>query len=154
MTAAATIERMAPARRFALPLVLALALRELRNGVRGFYVFIACVALGVAAITAVGALADAMRASFEAQGELLLGGDAALARPHKAAEGVERAWLARQGALSEVATLRAMGRRPDGSDQALVELRGVDAAYPLVGTIQLSGGLSVDEAVRRQPGAA
>jgi putative ABC transport system permease protein len=154
MTATAAIERTAPARRVALPLVLGLALRELRNGVRGFYVFIACVALGVAAITAVGALADAMRASFEAQGELLLGGDVRLARPHKPAEGAERAWLAKQGALSEDASLRAMGRRPDGTDQTLVELRGVDAAYPLAGTVQLSGGLSLDEAVRREPGAA
>jgi putative ABC transport system permease protein len=154
MTAAATIGRGAPARRLALPLVLSLAMRELRNGLRGFHVFIACVALGVAAITAVGALADAMRASFEAQGEVLLGGDVTLARPHKAAEGAERAWLAKQGALSEVGTLRAMGRRPDGSDQALIELRGVDAAYPLVGTVALAGDMSLTDAVRQQPGAA
>jgi putative ABC transport system permease protein len=154
MTAAATLQRGAPVGRAALPLVFTLAMREMRNGLRGFYVFIACVALGVAAITAVGALADAMRASFEAQGEVLLGGDVALARPHKSAEGAERAWLAKQGALSEVATLRAMGRRPDGSDQALIELRGVDAAYPLVGTVNLSDGMSLADAVRREPGAA
>ena len=58
--------------------MLSLALREQRNGLSGFYVFIFCVALGVAAITGVGALADAMRASFESQGEVLLGGDVAL----------------------------------------------------------------------------
>ncbi|HEY1245040.1 MAG TPA: ABC transporter permease, partial [Hyphomicrobiaceae bacterium] len=154
MTAAASLARAAPAKGGALPLVLTLALRELRNGLRGFYVFIACVALGVAAITAVGALADAMRASFEAQGEVLLGGDVTLARPHKPAAGAERAWLARRGAVSEVATLRAMGRRPDGSDQALIELRGVDAAYPLVGTVALAGGMSLADAVRQEPGAA
>jgi putative ABC transport system permease protein len=154
MTAAATLARTASPRSGGLPLVLTLALRELRNGIRGFYVFIACVALGVAAITAVGALADAMRASFEAQGEVLLGGDVTLARPHKPAEAAERAWLARQGALSEVATLRAMGRRPDGADQTLIELRGVDAAYPLVGAIRLSGDLSLTEALRQEPGAA
>ena len=154
MTAAASLDR--PARRSItarLPLVVTLAWRELRNGLRGFYVFIACVALGVAAITAVGALADALRASFEAQGEVLLGGDVTLSRPHKAAEDKERLWLLSQGAVSEVATLRAMGRRPDGGDQALIELRGVDAAYPLVGAVQLSGGLSVTAAVRDQPGA-
>src|SRR5262245_49307387 len=145
MTAAATVDRTAPLGRAALPLVFTLAMRELRNGLRGFYVFIACVALGVAAITAVGALADAMRASFEAQGEVLLGGDVTLVRPHKAAEGAERAWLAKQGAVSEVATLRAMGRRPDGSDQTLIELRGVDAGYPLVGTVTLSDGVSLTD---------
>ncbi len=36
--------------------VFVLALRELRSGLNGFYIFIACVALGVAVITAVGAL--------------------------------------------------------------------------------------------------
>jgi putative ABC transport system permease protein len=154
MTAAATLDPATPAKGGMLPLVLALALRELRNGLRGFYVFIACVALGVAAITAVGALADALRAGFEAQGEVLLGGDVTLARPHKPADPAARAWLSKQGAVSEVATLRAMARRPDGTEQALVELRGVDAAYPLVGTVQLSDGMSLAEAVRKEPGAA
>ena len=140
----------APRRR--LPLILSLALREQRNGFGGFYIFIACVALGVAAITGVGALADALRASFERQGEVLLGGDVALSRPHKAADGPERAWLDQQGRVSESATLRAMARRVDGSDQALVDLRGVDAAYPLVGSVKLNGS-SLDEAIRREGGA-
>ena len=152
MTAAALDRRAGPSRR-GLPLVLSLALREQRNGLSGFYVFIACVALGVAAITGVGALADALRASFERQGEVLLGGDVTLSRPHKAAEGAERAWLLKQGRVSESATLRAMARRVDGSEQALVDLRGVDAAYPLVGAVKLSGDMSLDDAIRRGPGA-
>lgn len=147
MTAVATVRRAGPRRAGALPLVLTLAVRELRNGLRGFYVFIACVALGVAAITAVGALADALRAGFAAQGEVLLGGDVTLSRPHRPADAAERAWIGAQGAVSETATLRAMGRRTDGSDQVLIELRGVDAAYPLVGKVALSGGLSVAEAL-------
>ncbi|MET0191959.1 MAG: FtsX-like permease family protein, partial [Hyphomicrobiaceae bacterium] len=137
-----------------LPLILRLVLREQRNGLSGFYVFIACVALGVAVITGVGALADALRTSFERQGEALLGGDVTLARPHKAAEGVERDWLWKQGRISEVATMRAMARRPDGSEQALVEVKGVDAAYPLVGSVSLADGADLSEAIRRRPGAA
>jgi len=113
-----------------LPLLLSLALREQRNGLRGFYVFIACVALGVAVITGVGALADALRLSFERQGETLIGGDIALARPHRQAEGQERAWLWQQGRVSESATMRAMARRADGAEQALIELKGVDSDYP------------------------
>jgi putative ABC transport system permease protein len=153
MTAAA-LPRPAASSRRSLPLALSLALREQRNGLRGFYVFIACVALGVAVITGVGALADALRTSFERQGEALLGGDVTLARPHKAAEDAERQWLDAQGRLSEVATVRAMARRLDGAEQALVELKGVDARYPLVGAVRLAGDLSLDEAIRRQPGAA
>ena len=126
--------------RFQPPLVLSLALRELRGGLSGFYVFVACIALGVAVITAVGALGDALRSSFERQGETLLGGDATLARPHQRAGADERAWLESQGRVSETATVRAMARRPDGAEQVLVEVKGFDAAYPLVGRTVLGGG--------------
>ena len=47
------------------PTLARIAFRELRAGLSGFYVFIACVALGVMVITAVGALSDALRAGFE-----------------------------------------------------------------------------------------
>ena len=144
----------APVLRRRLPLLVSLALREQRNGLKGFYVFIACVALGVAVITGVGALADALRASFERQGETLIGGDVALARPHRPAEGQERSWLWQQGRISETATMRAMARRTDGTDQALVELKGVDAAYPLVGAVSLVEGLSLTAAVREEAGVA
>ncbi len=137
-----------------LPLIIRLVLREQRNGLKGFYVFIACVALGVAVITGVGALADALRTSFERQGEALLGGDVTLARPHRPAEGFEHDWLWQQGRISEVATMRAMARRLDGTEQALVEVKGVDDAYPLVGSVALSDGVSLSDAIRRQPGAA
>ena len=137
-----------------LPLVLSLALREQRNGLKGFYVFIACVALGVAVITGVGALADALRSSFARQGETLVGGDVTLARPHRPAEGPERAWLWRQGRVSETATMRAMARRPDGTEQVLVEIKGVDLEYPLVGAVALSDGLSLTPAVHGDKGAA
>lgn len=136
-----------PSRR--MPLALSLALREQRNGLRGFYVFIACVALGVAVITGVGALADALRSSFERQGEALLGGDVTLSRPHRPAEGEERIWLWKQGQVSETASMRAMARRLDGGEQALVELKGVDAAYPLIGAVELSGSAALDETIRR-----
>ena len=144
----------APMLRRRLPLLVSLALREQRNGLKGFYVFIACVALGVAVITGVGALADALRASFERQGETLIGGDVALARPHRPAEASERSWLWQQGRISETATMRAMARRSDGADQALVELKGVDAAYPLVGAVSLLEGLSLTAAVREEAGVA
>lgn len=129
-----------PGRRSRASLVVGLAWRELRSGLGGFYTFIACVALGVAVITAVGALSDGLRAGFERQGEMLLGGDVALSRPHQRAQPAELSWLLQQGRLSESATMRAMARRVDGSEETLVELKGVDGAYPLVGELKLSDG--------------
>ena len=143
----------APASR-RLPLVLAIALRELRAGGNGFAVFVACIALGVAVITGVGALGDAIRTSFERQGAALLGGDVTLARPHARATAEESAWLTRQGVVSEQANVRAMARRPDGQEQALVEIKGVDERYPLVGAVRLSDGLSLGQVLFKDDGVA
>ena len=144
MTVEAVVEGRLDTNRQWLPTVLMLALRELRSGIGGFYVFVACVALGVAVISGVGALGDALRAGFESQGETLLGGDVTLARPHRRAEASERAWIDARGRVSESATLRAMARRLDGNEQSLVELKGVDGAYPLVGAVRIRGASAAD----------
>jgi putative ABC transport system permease protein len=136
-----------------LPLALTLALRELRAGLGGFYVFIGCVMLGVAVIAAVGALSDGLRAGFESQGERILGGDVTLARVHKRAETAELQWLKARGQVSETATLRSMARTPDGSEQTLIELKPVDRAYPLVGEIVLRDGATLDQTIRSRTGA-
>ena len=41
--------------------------RELRSGVKGFRIFLACLALGVAAIAAAGSTAEAFRRGLAAQ---------------------------------------------------------------------------------------
>ena len=132
-----------------LPRLLGIAVRELRSGLSGFRIFIACVALGVTVITGVGAVSDALRAGFERQGEAILGGDATLSRMHVRSEGAERAVLSNLGTLSETATMRTMARRIDGSDQALAELKIVDAKYPLVGAVELGDAVPLQEALRR-----
>jgi putative ABC transport system permease protein len=143
-----------PAWRARLPIALRFALREMRTGLRGFYVFVACVALGVMVITGVGALGDAMKAGFEAQGRAILGGDVTFARSHKRAEAAELAWLGGQGRMSETATMRTMARTTDGAENALAELKGLDALYPLVGEVKLRDGLTLDGTVRSREGAA
>lgn len=127
--------------------ILRLAVRELRGGLRGFYIFIACVALGVMVITAVGALSDALKSGLERQGEAILGGDVTLARTHARASERERAWLAARGRLSESATMRTMARTRDGQEQVLAELKAVDAAYPLVGAVKLADALALADAI-------
>ena len=127
--------------------VLRLAMREMRGGLRGFSVFIACLALGVMVITAVGALSDALRSGLAAQGETILGGDATVSRTHSKATDEERRWLEQRGRLSETATLRTMARTNDGNEQVLVELKGVDGAYPLVGKVRLGEDAALDAAV-------
>jgi putative ABC transport system permease protein len=135
--------------------VVAIGLGELARSYRGFGILVACIALGVAVIAGVGALSDAFRAGFERQGKALLGGDVTLARPHRQATSDEKIWMARHGSISETATMRSMARRLDGNEQALVEVKGVDHAYPLVGTLKFSGpgDGALDTALAQGPGA-
>jgi putative ABC transport system permease protein len=149
VTAADTISSTPQTREWRFPAMLAIALRELRGGLSGFRIFIACVALGVTVITGVGAVSDALRAGFERQGEAILGGDATLSRMHVRSQGAERQKLEGLGRLSESATMRTMARRPDGSDQALAELKIVDTAYPLVGEVKLGSGAPLQDALKR-----
>ena len=132
-----------------LPRVLALAVRELRAGFGGFYIFIACVALGVMVITAVGAMSDALRFGLERQGEQILGGDITLSRTHARATPAEIAVLRSKGLVSETAILRTMARSKDGSEQVLVELKAVDRSYPLAGELRLADGAPLLDAIER-----
>ncbi len=125
-----------------------LALRDLRSGLGGFAIFIACIALGVMAITAVGSLSDALKAGFGRQGEAIIGGDVSLGRMHAPADAHERAWIESNGRMSETASMRSMARTLDGNEQALIELKGIDASYPMAGAVELSGGATLDTAVR------
>lgn len=135
-------------------LVLRLAARDLRGGLKDMRVFLACIAIGVAAIVAVGAVSDSLVASFARQGRALIGGDLALARSQRPMTGDERADLRTYGALSQVATLRAMARadKSDAGDFALVEIKAVDAAYPLVGALTSSSGRPLSEDLSARDG--
>ncbi|MFZ5610204.1 MAG: ABC transporter permease [Pseudomonadota bacterium] len=120
--------------RRALPLAPRLALREMRGGLRGFRVFIACLALGVAAIAAVGAVEDGVLDTLMAKGQTLLGADVELRLTHREASEDERAYLTRHAArVSKITRLRAMARAPATDKRTLVELKAVDALYPLYG---------------------
>ena len=63
-------EPVARGRTASLP--LRYALRELRSGLRGFYVFIGCIALGVMAIAGVGSVAASLSEGLAREGRTLL----------------------------------------------------------------------------------
>ncbi|MDH3579825.1 MAG: FtsX-like permease family protein [Hyphomicrobiales bacterium] len=124
----------------ALPLELRLALRDLRTSLGGFIVFVACIALGVMAIAGIGSLAGALKEGLAREGQSILGGDVAVSVVHRRVSEGEKAFLQARGAVSEVATLRAMARPAEGRRNALVRIKAADAAYPLFGAVALGEG--------------
>jgi len=135
-----------------LPLAWRLARRELRGGLRGFRIFLACLALGVAVIAGVGSLSAAVSAGLRADARAMLGGDVELHLVHRTATPQQRAYLARDADVSEVAQMRAMARTETGDERTLIELKAVDAAYPLYGDITLDPPQSLAAATGKRDG--
>ncbi len=132
-------------------LPLRFALREMRGGLRGFYVFIACIALGSMAIAGVGSLAASLSDGLTREGQVILGGDLSFSLIQRQAKPNERAFLQEHGKVSSAASLRAMARTPNG-EATLVELKAVDKAYPLFGTVTLDPVLPLDDALAERNG--
>src|ERR1051325_9515408 len=128
------------------------ALRELRGGLRGFYVFIACIALGVMAIAGVGSVAASLGDGLAREGRTLLGGDAAFSLIQREAGPEEGAFLRAGGTVSTAATLRSMARSSDGK-LALVELKAVDGNYPMLGALTLDPEMPVQDLLAERDGA-
>ncbi len=119
-----------------IALAFRLALRELRGGLGGFYIFLACIALGTGAIAAVNSVSRSITDAISTQGQSLLAGDVRFELNNREATPDELTYLNSLGQLSQSTGLRSMARLPDGSDQALVEVKAVDGAYPLYGTFE------------------
>lgn len=134
------------------PLFLRFASRELRGGLRGFRIFLACLTLGVAAIAGVGSVASSVVAGLHADAKILLGGDVELRLVHRTASEEQRAHLDASADVSEVAVMRAMARRPDGEARSLIEMKAVDGAYPLYGALRLAPDLPAGEALSERGG--
>jgi putative ABC transport system permease protein len=125
---------LAPVQKPSRLLPLRFAWRELRGGMRGFGVFIACIALGVMTIAGVGSVAKSLSEGLSRAGGMILGGDLAFSLVQREANDSERAFIDAHGAVSVAATLPTMSRTSDGRS-ALVEVKAVDDAYPLLGAV-------------------
>jgi putative ABC transport system permease protein len=119
-------------------LAFRLARRELRGGVRGLWIVLLCLALGVSVIAAVGTLRAATDRGLATDGRRILGGDLEVESGSQPLPATLRDWLRARGAtLSSVVQMRSMLVANDGQRQ-LVELKAVDPAWPLVGEAQIA----------------
>ena len=131
------------------------ARRELRGGLNGFRIFMACIVLGVAAIAGVGSLAEAFRAGLAENARALLGADVEIRVAAHGATDDQFAWLRDNSeTLITVRELRAMAYANTSDERTLVELKGIDPAYPLYGTMALAPALPLSEVLETRNGLA
>lgn len=120
-----------------------LARRELRSGLKGFRILIACLALGVAAIAGVGSIKKAIEVGLSAEGSTLLGGDAEAEFTYRFASEEERAWLSDVSVrMSEIIDFRSMILLERGAEKerALTQVKAIDTLYPLSGSVNMIDG--------------
>lgn len=131
------------------------ARRELRGGLKGFRVFLACLTFGVAAIAAIGTVRSSIEAGLEREGAALLGGDAEVEFTYRFASEAEWAWmLATADAISEIADFRSMVvvDREGEVERALTQIKAIDSAYPLVGSVELDPPIPLAVALAEKDG--
>ncbi|MEL6960507.1 MAG: ABC transporter permease, partial [Pseudomonadota bacterium] len=124
------------------------ARRELRGGLRGFRIFLACLALGVAAIAAVGMVRSSIQAGIEAEGAALLGGDASVRFTYRFANDDERAWMNSIATrVSETVDFRSMVVvEREETERGLTQVQAVDDLYPLIGAVELDPPMPLSDA--------
>lgn len=137
-----------------LAVTFRLALRESRGGLKSMRLMLVALLLGVAVITAIGVLRDALFEGIERDARRILGGDVSISRPYRALTPEERGVMEEQGVVSETTEMRTMAVAERSKDTArrLVELKGVDALYPLYGEMEVDPYMTIEEALGEHNG--
>ena len=136
-------------RSIALP--VRFAARDLRGGLAGLRILIACIALGVGAIVGVNSLSRSLGEGLSREGRVILGADASFSLIHRELADDERAFLARRGTLSTIAYLRGMARA-DRGEATLVEVKAVEPGWPTLGEAKFTPEIRAETALSQQEG--
>ncbi len=118
-----------------------IARRDLNARFKGLRLLLVCLFLGTGALAAIGSLTAAIESEIEANGREYLGGDLQIELWQRGLDTEERAALKELGDVSAGTRLQAMARR--GDQAAPIELKAIDASYPLYGELTLEDGRSV-----------
>lgn len=126
-----------------LPLKTAwhIARRDLNARFKGLRLLLVCIFLGTAALAAIGTLTAAIERELASSGQELLGGDLEVEVWQRDLRPAERAALETYGTVSGGFRLQAMASTREAA--APIELKAVDARWPLFGKLRLADGRSV-----------
>jgi len=134
------------------PFIFRMAWRETRGAWRHFLYFFACIAIGVGALVGVSLFSTNMERAVTREARGLLGGDLEirLTRPlSPGGQTVLDSLSTRKMVFTHVSELVAMAARSTSGPSMtqstqIIELKAVESAYPLYGTIRLDPAQSPD----------
>ncbi len=136
-----------------LTLAFVWARRELRAGLGGFWVFLACLALGVGAIAGVGAVSQSIQDALLRDATAMAGGDVVVRTSYQPATPEQVAFMRDTSqTLSQGLEMRVMAGGADATERRLAELKAVDDAYPVAGSFVLRDGGDLHAALAERNG--
>ena len=115
-----------------------IAMRDFGLSFKGLRLLLVCLFLGVGALSAIGSLTASIEHELATRGRSILGGDLEVMVWQRALKPEERAALEAEGRVSGGTRMQAMARTAEAA--VPIELKAVDAAWPLVGRLTLSDG--------------
>ena len=118
-----------------------IARRDLNARFRGLRLLLVCIFLGTAALAAIGTLTAAIERELASSGQELLGGDLQVEVWQRTLSAEERGELGKLGTISSGYRLQAMASTPEAA--APIELKAVDARWPMFGRLTLDDGRMV-----------
>lgn len=133
-----------------LKILIALLKAELASGVMGLKLFIACVTIATFVVGAIWMVGDGLSGALKRGGTVFLGGDAAITVVNAPLPGALQSEISVGADMSKVAELRTSALV--GDKRVAVEVKGVDSAYPLYGTVVLKSGRPLAQAFERRDG--
>ena len=133
-----------------LRVLMTLVRAELAAGIFGLKLFIACVAVATVMMGGVWMMGDGLTRALSHGGTTLLGGDVAVTTVNVPLNDDISDGLAALGTVSRVAELRSSALL--NGMRSAVELKGVDALYPLFGKVRLVGGGDIQAALAPKDG--
>ncbi|MDA0781189.1 MAG: hypothetical protein PQ612_00330 [Rickettsiales bacterium] len=122
-----------------------LAKSELYHGRKHFYVFLACLILGVSVMASVSTFGSVVNKTLKDEAQSLLGGDIEVRVRGVEITQEQKDFLTKYGRLSYVATVRSMLYHEERSN--LIEIKAVDENYPLIGNLELNEEISKENAL-------
>ncbi len=122
-----------------------IARRDLSARFRGLRLLLACLFLGVGAIAAIGTLTGSIERELATRGRAILGGDIEATVWQRMPNAAEASAFSALGKLSSGTRMQAMATTGTGAGELSVpiELKAVDAGWPLVGRLRLKDGRMV-----------
>lgn len=127
-----------------------IAASELKSGIKGFKLFLVCLAIGVAAIAAAGSMAQAFRSGLDVEQRRILGGDFVLGLRQRAPSPQQLEFFKAFGQVSLATDANTMGSA--GDVRRLIQIRAIEANHPLEGKVTLSSDAALQSLLQLKDG--